>query len=225
MDQEQTENIITEGKAFVNGSIDEVFYNPIQVFNRDLSILMIRTFQEVKNEEVQQRCNKSKKRITKEDPLGLDIFEAMSATGLRSIRYAKEIPSIRSILVNDIESHAVEVIKNNIESNGLDTSVIIPNLGDCKMVMMQKSINQNDLFDVVDLDPYGSAAPFLDAAVQSVDNGGLMCVTCTDTTVLCGTNPETCWAKYQAVAIKSRCCHESALRILLGATAGNQVRK
>ena len=27
-------------------------------------------------------------------------------------------------------------------------------------------------FDVVDLDPYGSASPFLDGAVQSVKNGG-----------------------------------------------------
>lgn len=27
--------------------------------------------------------------------------------------------------------------------------------------------------DVVDLDPYGSAAPFLDAAVQSVSDGGM----------------------------------------------------
>jgi len=26
--------------------------------------------------------------------------------------------------------------------------------------------------DVVDLDPYGTAAPFIDAAIQSVNNGG-----------------------------------------------------
>ncbi len=34
-------------------------------------------------------------------------------------------------------------------------------------------------FDVIDLDPYGSAAPFMDAAVQAVANGGMLCVTCT----------------------------------------------
>jgi N2,N2-dimethylguanosine tRNA methyltransferase len=38
-------------------------------------------------------------------------------------------------------------------------------------------------FDVIDLDPYGSAAPFMDAAVQSVKDGGLLCVTCTDMAV------------------------------------------
>jgi tRNA G26 N,N-dimethylase Trm1 len=31
-----------------------------------------------------------------------------------------------------------------------------------------------------DLDPYGTASPFLDAAVQAAKDGGLLCVTCTD---------------------------------------------
>ena len=41
-------------------------------------------------------------------------------------------------------------------------------------------------FSVIDLDPYGSPTPFLDAAVQSTKDGGLMCITCTDMAVLCG---------------------------------------
>jgi tRNA (guanine26-N2/guanine27-N2)-dimethyltransferase len=63
---------------------------------------------------------------------------------------------------------------------------------------------------VVDLDPYGTAAPFLDAAVQCVNDGGkasmkhgvqgmtwpwpgLLCVTCTDLAVLAGTNYPEKW--------------------------------
>jgi tRNA G26 N,N-dimethylase Trm1 len=34
-------------------------------------------------------------------------------------------------------------------------------------------------FDVVDLDPFGSSAVFLDSAVQAVGDGGLLCITCT----------------------------------------------
>lgn len=30
----------------------------------------------------------------------------------------------------------------------------------------------SERFDVIDLDPYGSPAPFLDAAVQAVSEGG-----------------------------------------------------
>ena len=48
--------------------------------------------------------------------------------------------------------------------------------------------------DVVDLDPYGTAAPFIDAAVQSVNDSGLLCVTCTDLAVLANTNyPDKWW--------------------------------
>jgi hypothetical protein len=40
--------------------------------------------------------------------------------------------------------------------------------------------------EVVDLDPYGTAAPFIDGAVQCVTDGGLLAVTCTDLAVLAG---------------------------------------
>jgi tRNA G26 N,N-dimethylase Trm1 len=40
--------------------------------------------------------------------------------------------------------------------------------------------------EVVDLDPYGTAAPFIDGAVQCVADGGLLAVTCTDLAVLAG---------------------------------------
>jgi tRNA (guanine26-N2/guanine27-N2)-dimethyltransferase len=35
-----------------------------------------------------------------------------------------------------------------------------------------------DRFSVIDLDPYGSPTPFLDAAVQSVADGGEIVCTC-----------------------------------------------
>ena len=81
-------------------------------------------------------------------------------------------------------------------------------------------------FDVIDLDPYGSPAPFLDAAVQAVaDHGffvrilranrahavlkkGLLCITATDMATLCGNHCETAFAKYGGVALKSKSCHE-----------------
>lgn len=33
---------------------------------------------------------------------------------------------------------------------------------------------ERDRVDVVDLDPYGTAAPFIDAAVQCIKDGGLL---------------------------------------------------
>jgi tRNA (guanine26-N2/guanine27-N2)-dimethyltransferase len=75
--------------------------------------------------------------------------------------------------------------------------------------------NPQKQFDVIDLDPYGSAVEFLDGAVQAVKNGGMLLVTCTDLAVLCGNHPEVCCVKYGATPIKAKYCHEVALRILL----------
>ena len=82
---------------------------------------------------------------------------------------------------------------------------------------------------VIDLDPYGSATPFLDSAVQgnfyffikflkqsiAVNYGGMLMVTCTDMGVLAGNHPEACFAKYGSFPLKSHFCHEQAIRIVL----------
>ena len=69
---------------------------------------------------------------------------------------------------------------------------------------------------MVDLDPYGTAAIFLDSAMQAVAEGGLLCVTCTDMAVLCGSGAEAGYAKYGAYSLRAPFCHEQALRIVLG---------
>lgn len=80
---------------------------------------------------------------------------------------------------------------------------------------MYKNRKFEDRFLVVDIDPYGSPAPFIDAAVQCLHDGGLLLVTCTDMAILCGNHPETCYAKYGSMSLKFPPCHEQALRIVL----------
>ncbi len=65
-------------------------------------------------------------------------------------------------------------------------------------------------WDVVDIDPYGSAAEFIDSAVQATGNYGLLCVTSTDMVTLCGTHAD----KYSGVPSDTKHCHESAVRVL-----------
>ncbi|EGC33821.1 hypothetical protein DICPUDRAFT_48748 [Dictyostelium purpureum] len=185
---------------------NEVFYNPVQEFNRDMSILMIRMFIEEKKREMEAKGKPFKK---------VRILEALSATGLRSIRYAKEIDDLDYILANDIEQSAVDSIVKNRAYNGVEESLIRPNLGDASLVMMQNRSYANN-YDIVDVDPYGAPTVFLDSAVQAVADGGLLCVTATDSAVLCGSYPEACFHKYQSVPIhRANYCHEMGLRILL----------
>lgn len=60
---------------------------------------------------------------------GLYVLEALSASGLRSIRYAKEVGGLKNILANDISSSAVESIKLNSKINEV-SHLITPNEGD-----------------------------------------------------------------------------------------------
>mmetsp|Transcript_5010 Transcript_5010/g.12093 ORF Transcript_5010/g.12093 Transcript_5010/m.12093 type:complete len:92 (+) Transcript_5010:49-324(+) len=90
-------------------------------------------------------------------------------------------------------SPAVKAIEQNCRHNDVPLDRVKPNQGDaCEVLYSNRSIGKNSKgFDVIDLDPYGSAAEFLDGAVQAVSDGGLLCVTCTDKAVLCGRNTET----------------------------------
>lgn len=55
---------------------------------------------------------------------GIEILEALSATGLRSMRYAKEVPFVKQIVANDISAKAVESIKKNIAHNKVEDLVV-----------------------------------------------------------------------------------------------------
>ena len=156
---------------------------------------------------------------------GVRVLEALSATGLRAVRYAREIEGLGAVVANDFSAEAVEAIKRNVEFNGLDPEAQVrPNRGDANLVMHTSRADGSPPFDVVDLDPYGSAAPFLDAAVQAVADGGLLCITCTDMAVLSGNNPEACFAKYGSVSVRAKYCHEMGLRILLASVAQHAAR-
>lgn len=193
------------------------------------------------------------------------MLEGLSATGLRSIRYAREIPLLKTVLANDLSSSAVDAMRRNVALNfpaGKDIEEWIPGRDDervqatstntftqsddqvnassltnqnkpkleihpdCKihinegdaMSIMYSHREERSRFDVIDLDPYGSAAIFLDGAVQSVADGGLLCVTCTDTAVLAGNGyPEKSYSAYGGVGTRVEYCHEMALRLLLHA--------
>ena len=52
---------------------------------------------------------------------------------------------------------------------------------------------------MVDLDPYGTPTMFLDSALQTVADGGLMCISATDMAVLCGNNKEVRFGRIHSV--------------------------
>lgn len=79
-------------------------------------------------------------------------------------------------------------------------------------------------FTAIDLDPYGSPNRFLDGAIQSIADGGLLLVTATDMAVFAGNTPEACIVKYGSVPLRTKACHEMGLRILLRCIEGHANR-
>uniref|UniRef100_A0A0K0FFA4 tRNA (guanine(26)-N(2))-dimethyltransferase n=1 Tax=Strongyloides venezuelensis TaxID=75913 RepID=A0A0K0FFA4_STRVS len=207
---------VVEGKAklYFDGE-KEAFYNPVQEFNRDLTITVLRQFvtdRENEEKNVTEGVPPEKK-IKQENNDGITILDALSASGLRALRFAQEVPNVSKIVANDFSKNAVEIIKRNIELNNVE-NIVEPHYGDAIDCMM-KNRSVSKRFSAIDLDPYGSASIFIDSAVQSVADGGILMVTCTDMAVLCGNTPETCYIKYNSVPLKHKSCHEMALRILL----------
>ena len=194
MGQEQSA-LIEEGSAkiYFPSNIDrsEVFYNPVQKFNRDLTCLVLQTFNEKQGSPTK-------------------LFEAFSATGLRSIRYAKEVTGFSKIIANDIDPNAVKIIERNIKANGV-TGTVESSIGDANKIMNQHVKE----FQIIDLDPYSTASIFLESAIQAVTNCGLMCVTSTDGRTLCGHQQETSFAWYNVMLLPTEFCHEFGIRALL----------
>jgi tRNA (guanine26-N2/guanine27-N2)-dimethyltransferase len=171
----------------------------------------------------------------KESKLHFRILDALSATGLRALRYAHEIPFATLVTANDLLQTATETIQLNVQHNKLEGKVSA-NTGnaltymykfvgdDCKDVKGQP--RPSEKYDVIDLDPYGTAAPFLDAAVQAVrDDGGLLCVTCTDAGVWASNGyPEKSYSLYGGTPIKGVMSHEGGLRLILHAIATSAAR-
>ncbi|KAL7073726.1 hypothetical protein ACQ4LE_007262 [Meloidogyne hapla] len=220
MDIECSTEYIKEGLAKIYTNNEAItFYNPIQEFNRDLTIILLKTFTKIREEQKNQQMeidnptNKIKLKI-QQNSEGIKILDALSASGLRAIRFALEIENIELIIANDFSEQAVKTIKRNLELNGLNELKIKINCSDAIDLMIEHR-KFSKRFHAIDLDPYGSPSIFLDSAVQAVIDGGILMVTSTDTAVLCGNTPEACFNKYGSIPIKHKACHEIALRILL----------
>jgi len=132
------------------------------------------------------------------------VLDMLAATGARGLRIKKAIPK-SNVVLNDKNPNAVELIKKNAKLNKLKVEVLEQD-AHFKFPMV---------YHYVDVDPFGTPAPFLDPAIKSLKNGGILAVTATDTSALCGTYTKACIRKYGSKPLKNECMKETGLRILI----------
>ena len=170
-----------------------VFYNSEMELNRDINVAVTSVY--VK--KLAARKNFEKSQITYAD--------AFSASGIRGLRVAKEVGI--SVVLNDWKEEAASLIQKNISHNHLEETVSSSCQNANSLLYKQK-------FAVVDIDPFGTPSPFLDAAVSSATF--MLGVTATDTAPLCGAHLKSGMRKYSAVPLNNEFHSEMGLRILIG---------
>ena len=130
-------------------------------------------------------------------------LDVMSASGARAIRLKKETKA--DVTANDINPSARKLIKKNASLNKVALTITGKN-AECKF---------GSAFDYIDVDPFGTPVPYLDAAVKSLKNNGILAVTATDTSNLCGTYPDACMRKYSGRPLRNELMNEIGIRILI----------
>jgi len=172
-----------------------VFYNPAMELNRDLAVLALQAYQ---------------KRLRRE----ISVCEPLTGCGIRGVRFSVEVDGVRKVFVNDINPEAAKLARFNVERNGLAERVSVAN--EDANLFLSRYAAPRKRFDYIDVDPFGSPVPYLDAAVRALRDGGLLALTATDMAPLCGVHSKACVRKYGGKPLRTGYCHELAVRLLVG---------
>ena len=138
-------------------------------------------------------------------PAGTTL-DGLAASGVRGLRLMAEAGA--AVEFCDCSPLAVAAIRANLVRNSLTAEVYE---GDLLEVLEGRE------FGALDIDPFGTPARFLPAAVRAVAAAGILGVAATDTAMLCGAQPKACERRYGALPLAGVAAKEVGLRVLLGA--------
>jgi len=171
-----------------------IFYNPRMSVSRDISVALVEAYSLTSKRDKIRVC------------------EPLSATGVRGLRYAAEVEAVEEVILNDRDRSAYELERENASLNGLEHKVSIYNR-DARALLAEMA-ERGYKFDVIDIDPFGTPAPFVEAALTALKHGGMLCITATDLAPLFGVYPSACMRKYSAVPLRAEFSKEVGARIL-----------
>jgi len=175
----------------------EAFYNSAMEYQRDMTMSALRVFRGL-----------SGKKISVCDPL--------AGTGIRGIRILLEVGGIGSVVFNDLNPKAAELIRKNIELN-----IPAKAMKKCHVSCVNAGLlfrENKSTFDYIDIDPFGSPLKFISGAGAALKSRSMLACTATDTGALCGTFAGTCLRRYGIKAGKTDFYKELGIRILITAT-------
>ena len=170
-----------------------VFFNPAARTNRDISVAMAA--------------------VTRP----LTYLDALAGTGARGVRIANESSAKTHVTIADFSTASLAVARRNVRRNQLGKRCTV--VHEEANRYLTSRFERQEKFDAIDLDPFGTPAPFILAVMTAAADGAVISITATDAAVLCGVYPEVSFRRYGSLAVRSEFIHESGLRILLGFAA------
>ncbi len=138
----------------------------------------------------------------------------MAGSGVRSLRYWLE-SSVDYLWTNEGNYQLSSLLKKNL-ADAIAT-------GNCHLThydahrLFFQCFQNKDYYDLVDVDCFGSASPYLSTMLWATKIGGLMYLTSTDGKTLTGHLPTKGLKAYGIYPRNHPACQEQALRILIGA--------
>ncbi|MBE43623.1 MAG: tRNA (guanine(10)-N(2))-dimethyltransferase [Thaumarchaeota archaeon] len=170
------------------------FFNPNARVSRDFSIIAYKSYVKNLNEK--------------------SMADAFAGVGARAIRTAVEIKELDQVYINDANPIAIDMARESSKLNNIEKKCTFSVNDVCKFLIEHSS--KGSRLGMIDLDPFGTPAPYIDCVLRAIKDEGLLSITATDTPVLCGIYPDVCTRRYYGRSMNVEYGNEIGLRLLLG---------
>lgn len=171
---------------------DLAFFNPRAKLNRDFSILAYSAFFKSDMPKI--------------------FLDGMAGLGARGLRVANEIKDTL-VFANDVNPNSVELARRSAELNGLKNYHVFQKE---ICAFLSEFSTKSKRATIVDIDPFGSPAKYIECGLRATIHNGMLSVTATDLQVLHGIFSDACKKKYGGIPIKTTYSNEISLRLILG---------
>jgi len=166
-----------------------VFYNPAASINRSVSVAIVEATE------------------------GLTFCDALAGIGARGLRVAAEVRRSQSVTMVDINRDSIRLARRNASLNGVRARCeFVPSEANS---YLHSRYGKDEKVGYVDVDPFGTPVPYLQAALRATKNGGIASFTATDTAVLCGVHVRVAERRYGGTPVNNHFHHETGVRLLL----------
>ncbi len=177
----------------VQFKVGKAFYNPQTKLVRDLGVLAAIAY--------------------KQDNHSLRVLDALGGCGVRSLRYWLE-SNADYIWLNEANRELNSLLRDNLQPAIAAACCQITHIDAHRLFFDRYSYR--DYYDLVDVDCFGCAAPYLSTMLWATKIGGLMYLTSTDGRTLTGNLPNNSLQAYGAIARSHPAAHEQGLRLIIG---------